>query len=59
MKTEHIHDFKPAKKHVLLSSYRPEKGKMEYQGTTGKDILKQFKCSCGKVETVDLKRVKA
>lgn len=56
---DHVHDFKPIEKSVLLAKYRPENGKMKYQTTSGKDILKQFKCECGKVITQDLKRVKA
>lgn len=57
MPNKHVHDFKPVTNAVPLHAYdikRKVKGSM-----TGKDILQQFKCECGKVETVDLKRVKA
>lgn len=54
---DHVHDFKLITKAVPLHAYdikRKVKGSM-----TGKDTLKQFKCKCGKIETIDLKRVKA
>lgn len=52
----HTHEFKPTTQQVLLGCYRIENGKMRYVSTTGKDILKQYKCKCGITETVDLER---
>jgi len=56
-KEAHEHKFdKLVTQDILLASYKPEEGKMKYQATTGKDTLKQRKCSCGLVETYDLER---
>lgn len=59
MSKDHVHDFKPAKKVVPLHNYVIENGKIVKDLITGKDTLKQFKCDCGVIETVDLERTKA
>ena len=57
---EHEHKFDiPATQDVLLASYKSVEGKMEYQNTTAKDTLKQWKCSCGLIQTYDLERIMA
>ena len=57
MKQElHIHKFKPRKQVVPLHNYVTENGKIIKDLITGKDILKQLVCECGRVETTDLER---
>jgi len=56
-KEEHECKFDiPAEQDILLASYKQGDGKMEYQGTTAKDTLKMWKCSCGRTQTYDLER---
>lgn len=56
-KDSHVHKFDiPTKKKVLLHNYRSEDGENKAMQAVGYDILRQLKCSCGKVETIDLER---
>lgn len=58
-KKEHICTFDTIiEKPVLLRKYRPENGKIVYDSTTGKDIIKFHQCTCGKKKAYDLVRMK-
>lgn len=48
-----------AEVHVPIRRYVKEHGKMIADTMTGKDVLKQRKCKCGKTETYDLERTRA
>lgn len=58
MKTGHVHKFKPTSRVVPVHRYVVEQGKLVKDLITARDTLKQFVCSCGKTETVDVERVK-
>lgn len=58
-KEPHVHKYdKPATKTIILTKYRKEDGKMKDVAISGKDVIKQFKCECGKTLATDLERVK-
>lgn len=58
-KEKHEHAFtEPTTKKVLLHRYESEDGQAKPVDTTGYDILRQLKCVCGAVETLDLERTK-
>jgi hypothetical protein len=55
-KDKHVHDFAPHQSIVPLHNYIIEKGRIIKDLISGKDVLRQYKCKCGVIQTVDLER---
>lgn len=58
-KDKHIHKFKETKIVVPVHNYVFENGKVTKDLITARDVLKQYVCDCGRIETADLRRHKS